>query len=140
MVQISVLAHNFSGEEKKDLWHAFTRVFRPGTKLYSRLGSTSSILWGKGLKMHSSGTGLLLSFATQSSLGGTFLAQGGTAPKCPPIAPDLTRITTCLYWKCDHWFSFSITRSSSLFVIDQWNVFKLGTNCTIIQYVKDANA
>ena len=90
-MQISVLARKFRGEDqkkrrKKGLRRrenlgfalAFTRVFRPGTRLYSRLGGTSP-------EMHSGGNKPVTFFW------GTFLAWGGAqaviwggkAPKCP---------------------------------------------------------
>ena len=104
-----VLALRFWGKDppKKGLrreilgfFFAFTPVFRPGTKVYSRLENTNSILggqkqyfWGaQGPKCTPEAPILLLSFAAQFSLGGAHFSLGGhkqwfgesTAPKCLP--------------------------------------------------------
>ena len=106
MARISVLAHKFRVKiKKKGLRReilafvlVFTRVFRPRTRFYSRLGGgTSSIFGCSGPKMHSSGTGLVVLFwGTILARRGTFLAWGAQAvilgahgPKMPPVAPGL---------------------------------------------------
>ena len=67
MVQISVHAHKFRGEDQKKkglrreilgFYLADTCIFCPEeSRLYSRLGGTSNILGGTGPEMHSGGIG-----------------------------------------------------------------------------------
>ena len=76
ILRFSVLAHKFRGEDQKKGFRleilafilAFSRVFRPGIRLYSRLEDRSSILGGTGPEMDSSDTGTVTFFW------GTFLA------------------------------------------------------------------
>ena len=103
MVRISVLAHKFrDGDQKKGFRRAFTCVFHFGTKLRSRLGST-------GPKMHSSGSGLLLSFVAHFSLGGAHFSLGGHkqwfgghGPEMPPVAPCLICVWICIFGATCH--------------------------------------
>ena len=91
MVRISVLSHQFGGEDRKKGLRceilvfvvAFTCGFRPGMRLYTPSRGTSSILGGKGPEMHSSGTGPVTFF--YFSLGeAQAVIWENTAPKCPP--------------------------------------------------------
>ena len=82
MVLISVLALKFRGEDlkKKGLRRevlyfvlALTRVFRPGTGVYPRLGEhmlRNALQWHRGF---------YFLMGHNSRLGGTFLASGGTS-------------------------------------------------------------
>ena len=94
MVRISLLAHKFRGKgQKKDLQReilgsllSFTRVFRPGTKFYSRWGGT-------GPKTHSGGTRPVTFFqdtilawgGARFSLRGHKQWFGGHGPKMSPL-------------------------------------------------------
>ena len=68
-------------------------------------GTTSSTLGGTGPDMHSSGTGpvtlfwgTILAWRAYFSLRGTqAVIWPGTAPKCSPLAPDLSGYSIC-YW------------------------------------------
>ena len=63
---------------------AFTRVFRPETRLYSRLGARSVFWVGTGHEMHSGGAGPVTFFwATILAWKGTFLAWGARPRNAP---------------------------------------------------------
>ena len=141
-MRISLFNHKFRGEDqkKKDFQpeilgsvFAYSRVFRPGPKFHSRLGGTSSFFGGaQAPEMHSSGTGPVIFFRGQASLGrhnsrlGAQAVIGEARPRnalprrraCPgPRWRSLQRspktpIAEFKSYKCHH--SFAFIRKSSV--------------------------
>ena len=129
MVRISVLARKFRSEDqklKKKVFSAKSEALSCRSLVFFVLRdfthpweSISSILGDTGSEMHSSGTGLLLSFEAQPSLGGTYFSLGGgqclrgtssdlagTAPKCPLWRRAAKLHFTDLYSKHRHLLFF----------------------------------
>ena len=105
MVQISLLAHKFRVKIKKKglrrdilgLILAYTRVFCPETKHYSRLGGhrpQNALQWHRVCYFLSGRDprlgGTILAWGHTSRLGGTSDDLGGYGPEKPPVAPGLT--------------------------------------------------
>ena len=92
-MRILLLAHEFRGEDQKKVLRCkilgsvldFTRVFCPGTKFYSRLGETSSILGAHRPWPYYSFSGHNL------RLGGTLLAMGCTSSDLGGTTPNVPR-------------------------------------------------
>ena len=112
MVQISLLAHKFRGEDKKKgfrckiLRSVFAfNVFFVLERNFTHAWGAQAVFWeGTGPKIHSSSTGSVTFFRGTTLAWGALFSLGGaqrviwgsTAPKCPLVAPACIQCIICI--------------------------------------------